>query len=84
MKTPAFQRSGVTGLVLLLVALFVGVVMPCVAIAQDQPKKEEPLKPPSPSKPDDPPIVWNYMGIVVVVGLAGLAALIPSKRGHQD
>ncbi|HYE60774.1 MAG TPA: hypothetical protein VD997_02160 [Phycisphaerales bacterium] len=83
MKTPAFLRSGVPGLVLLLVALFVGVAAPS-ALAQTEPKKHESLKPPAPNKPDDPPIVWNYMAIVVVVALAGGAALIPSKRGHQD
>jgi hypothetical protein len=50
----------------------------------DPNKKDNTLKPPTPSKPDDPPLVMTYLGGIVVVGLMGFAALIPSKRGHQD
>jgi hypothetical protein len=51
---------------------------------QDTAKKEETLKPPTPSKPDDPPAIWNYLTMATLIGMVALAALLPSKRGHQD
>jgi hypothetical protein len=58
------------------------------ALAQNAPvdpaKAKEPLKPPTPSKPDEPPLAMTYISAVLVVGLMAFAALIPSKRGHQD
>lgn len=57
------------------------------ALAQQAPNgapKDTTLKPPTPSKPDEPPLVMTYLGGLVCVGLIALAALIPSKRGHQD
>lgn len=67
-------------------ALLLGVLTVCVTPALGQaPKAEDvPLRPPNPSNPDKPPLIWNFLVIAVVVGLAGFAALIPSKRGHQD
>ena len=85
MKTlPASSRLAALVLVLLSFVLCVSVT-PSTAIAQNNPpKKEEPLKPPQPSLPDNPPTVWNILVLALVVGLVGGAALIPSKRGHQD
>jgi hypothetical protein len=68
-----------------LPALMLAVLTVCVTPAQAQaPKAQEALRPPNPTTPDKPPIIWNFLVIVVVLGLAGGAALIPSKRGHQD
>lgn len=43
-----------------------------------------PLKPPTPGAPDTPPMIWNVLLTVLVVGMIVGVALIPSKRGHQD
>jgi hypothetical protein len=84
MKTPILsgpRRAGT--LLVVLAAMFTGLGLLAVpALAQE--KKDAPLAPPQPGKPDEPPVVWNYLAIAVVLGLAGGAALIPSKRGHQD
>jgi hypothetical protein len=45
--------------------------------------KDAALRPPTPSKPDEIPVM-TYIAAVLVFGLMGFAALIPSKRGHQD
>ncbi len=50
----------------------------------DPNKKDNTLRPPTPSKPDEPPLALTYIGALLTVGLLGFAALIPSKRGHQD
>ncbi|HYF14394.1 MAG TPA: hypothetical protein VD971_04895 [Phycisphaerales bacterium] len=44
----------------------------------------EPIKAPTPGRPDTPPTVMSILLAVVLVGLIFGAALIPSKRGHQD
>ena len=86
MKTrSALSRSGLPALVLVVLAMLVGVCgTPSIAMAQGAPKAPEVLKPPTPATPDSPPVIWNYLMLAVVIGLAGGAALIPSKRGHQD
>lgn len=39
---------------------------------------------PRPRKADDPPVIWMVaIGGILLLGIA-TAALIPSKRGHQD
>lgn len=43
-----------------------------------------PIKPPTPGTPDSPPMVWNVLLAVIIVGLVVGVSLIPSKRGHQD
>lgn len=70
---------------LALVAVMLGGV-PALAQAPNNPNapKDTTLKPPTPSKPDEPPLVMTYLGGLLCVGLIALAALIPSKRGHQD
>jgi hypothetical protein len=50
----------------------------------DASKKDTTLRPPTPGKPDEPPLALTYIGAILMVGLLGFAALIPSKRGHQD
>jgi hypothetical protein len=69
-----------------LPALLLSVLTVCVppALGQGTKPQDLPLRPPNPSTPDQPPVIWNFLVIVLVVGLAGYAALIPSKRGHQD
>lgn len=51
------------------------------AVAQDQPQGP---RPPVPTKEDKPPIIMNYLTMVVLGAIAVGANLIPSKRGHQD
>jgi hypothetical protein len=50
----------------------------------DAKAKDNTLKPPTPSKPDDPPVVMTYLAVLLTIGLIAGAALVPSKRGHQD
>jgi hypothetical protein len=42
------------------------------------------LNAPVPRKAPNPPTLWNYFVVIVIVGAIGVANLIPSKRGHQD
>lgn len=58
-----------------------------VTSPQEAQKKQQLMTNPTPPKPrkaDDPPVLW-MMGLtaILLLGIAG-AALIPSKRGHQD
>jgi hypothetical protein len=85
MKTSTLSGLRRGTLLAMLLAVLAGVtVFSPTASAQVEPKKEEPLRPPQPGKPEDPPKVWNYIFLTLAVGLVGFAALIPSKRGHQD
>lgn len=67
------------------IALAMPVVTTTVASAQP-PAADAPaaLAPPTPGKPDEPPLVMNYFVMLVILGLVIGANLIPSKRGHQD
>jgi len=42
------------------------------------------LSPPTPGKPDEPPVVMNYLTMLIILSAAIGANMIPSKRGHQD
>jgi hypothetical protein len=55
-------------------------------LAQSGGKNEPPveIKPPTPGQPDSPPMVWNVLLAVVIIGLIVGVSMIPSKRGHQD
>ncbi len=53
--------------------------------ANAQPSKNLALpKAPTAKIPDNPPVLMSYLFLLVIVGGAVGAALIPSKRGHQD
>lgn len=55
------------------------------AAANAQPSKNLALpKAPTARIPDNPPVLMSYLFLLVIVGGAVGAALIPSKRGHQD
>ncbi|MBL8762087.1 MAG: hypothetical protein JNL50_12375 [Phycisphaerae bacterium] len=43
-----------------------------------------PPKAPTAKIPDNPPVLMSYLFLLVIMGGAVGAALIPSKRGHQD
>jgi hypothetical protein len=43
-----------------------------------------PIRPPTVTNNDKPPIVGMYFTMVVILVLVVGANLIPSKRGHQD
>ncbi|MCC6970923.1 MAG: hypothetical protein IT434_11960 [Phycisphaerales bacterium] len=55
------------------------------SVANAQPSKNLALpKAPTAKIPDSPPVLMSYLFLIVIVGGAVGAALIPSKRGHQD
>ncbi|MCX5689360.1 MAG: hypothetical protein NTV94_06160 [Planctomycetota bacterium] len=58
------------------------------AVARQQPAADpnatKALTPPTPGKPDDPPLVMNYLTMMLIIAMVVGANLIPSKRGHQD
>ena len=57
------------------------------AQAQPNTKKkgaEVRAEPPTPKKSDNPPTLWNYLILIVILGAVFGANMIPSKRGHQD
>lgn len=44
----------------------------------------EPLRPPRPQEPADPPVIRNFLVAgIVIISIIG-ATVIPAKRGHQD
>ncbi len=63
-------------------------VLPMAAapvMAQDTPVADPgPPRPPNPQKPDEPPVVMNFLTMLIIIGLVIGANLIPSRRGHQD
>lgn len=42
------------------------------------------VRPPAPTKQDDPPLLRSYFLLAALVAAAIGANCIPSKRGHQD
>lgn len=68
-----------------LLALPLAMAMWAATPAAAQPNKQQGApSPPTPKQPDEPPIIMNYLVLVIVVaGILGANA-IPSKRGHQD
>jgi hypothetical protein len=66
-------------------ALTGALLLTTTAAMAQAPKKDEPLKPPTPPSVSTS---WSpILSVLVGVGLSGLvlgAAFIPSKRGHQD
>jgi hypothetical protein len=57
-----------------------------LADAQQPPAKktEEAARMPSPKKADDPPTLWAYFAVFLILAAVFGANMIPSKRGHQD
>ncbi|MBM4108183.1 MAG: hypothetical protein FJ255_05150 [Phycisphaerae bacterium] len=71
----------------LAVALLASVL--CTGVALAQPRggtsaKDTTIRPPTPFDQPGPPSFFNLLGIALIVGLCVGAAVIPSKRGHQD
>lgn len=59
--------------------------LPAPAQAQNAHQKaEERIDPPVPRKADRPPVLWNYLVLIIIIGAVFGANMIPSKRGHQD
>lgn len=61
----------------------------CTGMALAQPRggtseKDTSVRPPTPFDQPGPPSFMNLLGLVVIIGLGVGAAIIPSKRGHQD
>jgi hypothetical protein len=56
------------------------------AFAQTTTKKkhELPTEPPTPKRADKPPVIWNFLVALIIIGAAFGANMLPSKRGHQD
>lgn len=66
-------------------ALASALVLSIAATVSAQPSKTLALpKAPTAKIPDNPPVLMSYLFLIVIVGGAVGAALIPSKRGHQD
>lgn len=66
-------------------ALASALVLSLAATASAQQAKKLALpKAPTAKVPDSPPVLMSYLFLIVIVGGAVGAALIPSKRGHQD
>jgi hypothetical protein len=64
-------------------AMSLTVLTAAPAAAQDQPAAPQ-LQPPTPTKPDKPPSVMNYLTMIIIIAAVVGANMIPSKRGHQD
>ena len=57
------------------------------AFAQVTTKKKQvelPTEPPTPKRADKPPVIWNFLVALIIIGAAFGANMLPSKRGHQD
>ena len=66
-------------------ALASALVLSLAATASAQQNKPLALpKAPTAKIPDSPPVLMSYLFLIVIVGGAVGAALIPRKRGHQD
>lgn len=81
------KRVVAAGLIGLMLAAATPAPAQFVTSPQEEQKKQQTMlnpTPPKPRKADTPPTLW-MMGLTVILllGIAG-AALIPSKRGHQD
>lgn len=52
---------------------------------QDDTQVKETPRPPIARKSDPkPPVLWNILAFVIIIGAVFGANMIPSKRGHQD
>lgn len=73
---------------LLIAAVSLGAfALPAAAQFGTRPQDQQQViapRPPTPRTADRPPTIWMYMLAVVLGGAVVGAALIPSKRGHQD
>lgn len=68
-----------------LPALPLVVALLCAVPADAQPgAKNQPISPPTPKQPDEPPIIMNYLVMLALAAAVIGANAIPSKRGHQD
>ncbi len=73
----------------ILLALGAGTAQAQLGTTADQPADGASAfnsgKAPVPKKADsDPPVLWGYFCVLVIVGAVIGTNLIPSKRGHQD
>lgn len=66
------------------VAIAMGSCCAFPAAAQDGAAPPAQLAPPVPGKPDEPPVIMNYLTMLIILAAAVGANMIPSKRGHQD
>jgi hypothetical protein len=78
-----FLRPGAAALALVAAAMVVP-ALPSAALAQPAGEEVQRLTTPLPTRADNPPTFINVLMMVIIVGGAVGAALIPSKRGHQD
>lgn len=66
-------------------ALTMGVATAFFPSTADGQQNQQPaMRMPSPTKEEDPGVLMQYFALIVLVGAAVGANLIPSKRGHQD
>jgi hypothetical protein len=73
---------------LVIAAVLLGTLLvqqPAVAqFNRPQQQQEVRIEPPVPRRADKPPVLWNYLLLLIIVGAAFAANMMPSKRGHQD
>jgi hypothetical protein len=62
----------------------IGFLAPSALAQPGKQKHEIRIEPPVPRKSDKPPVLWNYLVLIIIVAAAFGANMIPSKRGHQD
>jgi hypothetical protein len=55
------------------------------APAQPPAKPDDTIRMPAPKKADEnPPTLWGYLAVFIILAAVFGANMIPSKRGHQD
>ena len=79
MRFPTSLRSLVASRTLRTIVLVGPVLMPILAMAQ-----EEEGAPPTPGLKQTSPVWLGYLFMAVLLAVVIVVSLIPSKRGHQD
>ncbi len=69
---------------LIATALLVGDALAQPRNIPGQSQKDTTIRPPTPFDQPGPPSALNYIALALIVAACVGAALIPSKRGHQD
>jgi hypothetical protein len=78
------RRGGVLSAALVAACGMSLVAAPAQAQPNTKKKVEVRAEPPTPRKSDNPPTIWNYLILFVILAAVFGANMIPSKRGHQD
>jgi hypothetical protein len=66
------------------VLLTLTTLAPLAQAQTPQKKQDDTVRMPVPKKSDDPPTLWAYLAVFIILAAVFGANMIPSKRGHQD